>query len=226
VWYRYVEGKKWAVENQVGNKTIVIDDVTPKQTVYVYNCVDCVIQVNGKANNITLDKCKKTWVVFSDVLATCELINCVSMQVQCTGAVPTVAIDKVDGCQVYLGKGAANVTCPASLPLSTRAFTLRHITSPLHSMHACTLRYITSHYHYIQLSSLHFNVSRGVTLRTGPASYGAEITTAKCSEVNIMCMPAEGSSEEPTETPVPEQYVTTRGADGKWTTVPIGHSAG
>ena len=28
--------------------------------VTVYNCVDCVIQVNGKANNITLDKCRKT----------------------------------------------------------------------------------------------------------------------------------------------------------------------
>lgn len=157
-----LEGKKWAVENHVGNKTIVIDDVTPKQTVYVYNCVDCVIQIKGKANNITLDKCKKTGVVFSDVLATCELVNCVSMQVQCTGMVPTVAIDKVDGCQVYLG----------------------------------------------------------------PGSYAAEVTTSKCSEVNLMCVPEEGSAEGPTETPVPEQFVTTRGADGKWTTVPIGHSAG
>ena len=58
----------------------------------MYNCVDCVIQIKGKANNITLDKCKKTGVVFGDVLATCELINCVSMQVQCTGGVPTVRI--------------------------------------------------------------------------------------------------------------------------------------
>lgn len=157
-----LEGKKWAIENQAGNKSLVIEDVTPKQTVYVYNCSDCVIQVKGKANNITIDSCKKTGIVFADVLATCELVNCASMQVQCTGTVPTVAIDKVDGCQVYLG----------------------------------------------------------------PASYSAEITTAKCSEVNIMCMPDEGSEEEPTETPVPEQFVTTRGPDGKWHTVPMGHSAG
>ena len=40
------------------------------------------------------------------------------------------------------------------------------------------------------------------------------------------CRYVEGASEEPTETPVPEQFVTTRGADGKWTTVPMGHSAG
>ena len=157
-----LEGKKWVIENFVGGNTIVVDDVTPKQTVYVYNCVNCVIQINGKANAITMDKCKKTGVVFADVLAMCELVNCVSMQVQCTGSVPTVAVDKVDGCQVYLG----------------------------------------------------------------PKSYAAEITTAKCSEVNIMCMPEEGSNEEPVETPVPEQFVTTRGPDGKWTTVPMGHSAG
>ena len=80
-----LDGKKWAVEHQVGNRTLVIEDVNPKQTVYVYDCVDCVIQIKGKANNITLDKCAKTGVVFEDVLATCELVNCVSMQVQCTG---------------------------------------------------------------------------------------------------------------------------------------------
>ena len=156
-----LDGKKWAVEHQVGNRTLVIEDVNPKQTVYVYDCVDCVIQIKGKANNITLDKCAKTGVVFEDVLATCELVNCVSMQVQCTGAVPTVAIDKVDGCQVFLG----------------------------------------------------------------PKSYGAEITTAKCSEVNVVCVPEEGSDADAVETPVPEQFVTTRDpGTGKWVTVPMGHS--
>lgn len=65
----------------------------------------------------------------------------------------------------------------------------------------------------------------GCQVYLGPGSYGAEITTAKCSEVNIVCMPAEGAAEEPTETPVPEQFVTTRGAGGAWHTVPMGHSA-
>ena len=64
----------------------------------------------------------------------------------------------------------------------------------------------------------------GCQVYLGPASYGAEITTAKCSEVNISCMPAAGAGagagaagagggggEEPVETPVPEQFVTTRG---------------
>lgn len=34
------------------------------------------------------------------VVATCELVNCAGVEVQCTGAVPTVAVDKCDGCQV------------------------------------------------------------------------------------------------------------------------------
>ena len=127
---------------------------------YVYNCVDCVVRIEGKPNAITFDACAKTAAVFEDVLATCELVNCKSMQVQCLGSVPTVSIDKVDGCQVFLG----------------------------------------------------------------PKSFGAELLTAKSSEVNVVCVPGEGAApdDEPTETPVPEQFVTKRSADGKWTTTPFG----
>ena len=154
-----LEGKKWQVEHQVGNKTLRIENVTPKQAVYVYDCVDCVITVTGKPNAITLDKCAKTALVFDDVLATCELVNCQSMQVQCLQTVPTVSIDKVDGCQVYLSEKTAETV---------------------------------------------------------------SVLTAKSSEINVVCVPAadgSASNAEPVETPVPEQFITTRGADGKWTTV-------
>lgn len=36
------------------------------------------------------------------VVATCELVNSANVEVQCTGAVPTVAVDKCDGCQVCM----------------------------------------------------------------------------------------------------------------------------
>ena len=156
-----LEGKKWSVEHHVRNKTLLIQGVTPKQTVYVYDCVDCVVRIEGKPNAVTFDACVKTAAVFEDVLATCELVNCRGMQVQCLGSVPTVSIDKVDGCQVFLGE----------------------------------------------------------------KSFGAAVLTAKSSEVNVVCVPGEGAADdEPVETPVPEQFVTTRGADGKWTTAPFsGH---
>jgi adenylyl cyclase-associated protein len=154
-----LEGKKWSVEHHVGKKTLVLEDVTPKQTVYVYDCHDCVITVKGKPNAITLDACKKTALVFDDVLATCELVNCRSIQVQCIGSVPTVSIDTVDGCQVYL---------------------------------------------------------------SADASVNTSVLTAKSSEVNLVLVPGEGSDDEPVETPVPEQFITARRPDGKWTTVPFG----
>jgi hypothetical protein len=39
-------------------------------------------QVKGKCNAISIDKCQKTGVVFEDAIASCELVNCSSMQVR------------------------------------------------------------------------------------------------------------------------------------------------
>ena len=83
-----------------------------------------------------------------------------SVEVQCLGRVPTVSVDKVDGCQIYLGADAL----------------------------------------------------------------GAEILTAKSSEVNVVEVPAEAEEAgEPSEHPVPEQFVTKRGAAWRWVTVPVDH---
>uniref|UniRef100_A0A0D3FNE4 Adenylyl cyclase-associated protein n=1 Tax=Oryza barthii TaxID=65489 RepID=A0A0D3FNE4_9ORYZ len=57
-------GRKWVVENQVGKKNLAIDDCDARQSVYVYGCKDSVLQVNGKVNNITVDKCTKVGIVF------------------------------------------------------------------------------------------------------------------------------------------------------------------
>jgi len=59
------------------------------------------VQVKGKLNAITIDQCTKTGLVFEDLVASCELVNSSSLQVQVTGLVPTVAIDKCDGVQVH-----------------------------------------------------------------------------------------------------------------------------
>lgn len=97
-----LEANKWAVEYQVGNKSIVIEDTDPKQTVYIYQCTDSVVQIKGKVNAITLDSCKKTAIVFENAIASCEVVNCTSIEVQVTGKVPCMSIDKTSGCQVYL----------------------------------------------------------------------------------------------------------------------------
>ena len=99
-----LRGKKWAIENQVGSCVLDADKCNKKQTVYIYNCKNATIQVLGKVNMITVDKCVKTNVVFNDTMGGCELVNCKSTKVQANGQCPTVAIDKTDGCVVYAGK--------------------------------------------------------------------------------------------------------------------------
>jgi len=52
----------------------------------------------------TMDSCKKTSIVFDDVVSSVEVINCQRAQVQSMGHVRTVDVQKTDGCQVYLSK--------------------------------------------------------------------------------------------------------------------------
>ena len=61
-----------------------------------------VLQVQGKVNAITLDSCTRTGLVFQDLVSSCEVVNCTSMEVQSTGIMPTIAIDKTDGIAVRL----------------------------------------------------------------------------------------------------------------------------
>ncbi|KAG2242148.1 hypothetical protein Bca52824_096010 [Brassica carinata] len=97
-------GRKWAVENQIGKKDLVISECDSKQSVYVFGCKDSVLQIQGKVNNITIDKCTKVGVVFTDVVAAFEIVNCTNVEVQCQGSAPTVSVDNTTGCQLYLNK--------------------------------------------------------------------------------------------------------------------------
>ena len=56
--------------------------------------------MKGKLNAITIDECTGTGLVFQDLVASCELVNSSGLQVQVTGLVPAVAVDKCDGIQV------------------------------------------------------------------------------------------------------------------------------
>lgn len=40
------------------------------------------VQVVGKVNAMSLDRCKGTGVVFSDVIASVEAVHCTSLQLQ------------------------------------------------------------------------------------------------------------------------------------------------
>ncbi|KAL0962448.1 hypothetical protein UPYG_G00340130 [Umbra pygmaea] len=99
-----LDGKKWKVENQEGAQGLVISDTELKQVVYAFKCNNSTLQIKGKINSITLDNCKKLGLVFDDVVGIIEVINCRDVKIQVMGKVPTISINKTDGCHVYLSK--------------------------------------------------------------------------------------------------------------------------
>ncbi|EDV23164.1 uncharacterized protein TRIADDRAFT_63338 [Trichoplax adhaerens] len=109
-----LDGKKWIVENQEGNQDLVISDTNMRQSVYIYKCNNCVIQVKGKVNSIAMDTCKKSAIVFDHVISVMDFVNCQSVKVQVNGAVPTISIGNTDGIQVYLSKEAMQTTIISS----------------------------------------------------------------------------------------------------------------
>lgn len=101
-----LEGSKWTVEFQNGARDLVISDTEPRQTLYLYKCVNTTIQVKGKINAITMDSCSRTSVVFESLVSTMDIVNCNSVEAQVTGKVPSMSVDKTSGCQLYIGKDA------------------------------------------------------------------------------------------------------------------------
>jgi len=99
-----LDGKKWNIENVNGNNGVSIETTGTNQSVYIYKCNGSTFHIQGKCNNIILDSCKKTAILFDSVVSSCEFINCQSVKMQVTGSVPTISVDKTDGCQMFLSK--------------------------------------------------------------------------------------------------------------------------
>lgn len=76
------DGKKWLIEYQKGNQSLLVENAEMNNVVYMFKCTESTVQVKGKINSIVLDSCKKTSVVFDSVVSSVEFINCQSMQMQ------------------------------------------------------------------------------------------------------------------------------------------------
>ncbi|TDH72682.1 hypothetical protein CCR75_002757 [Bremia lactucae] len=92
----------WQIEYQTGPEPLTVSSINMKQQVYIFGCDSATILLEGKAKNIVLDSCKKTKLIFDNAVSSIEIVNCKGVQVQCKGMVPSVAIDKTDGCLVYV----------------------------------------------------------------------------------------------------------------------------
>ncbi|KAG2464925.1 CAP2 protein, partial [Polypterus senegalus] len=99
-----LEGKKWRVEYQDNANDLVISEAELKQVVYVFKCSHSTLQIKGKVNSIIVDNCKKLAMVFDNVVGIVEIINSRDIQIQVMGKVPTISINKTEGCHLYLSE--------------------------------------------------------------------------------------------------------------------------
>ncbi|XP_068413642.1 adenylyl cyclase-associated protein 2 [Eschrichtius robustus] len=101
-----LEGKKWRVEYQEDRNDLVISETELRQVAYIFKCSKSTLQIKGKINSITIDSCKKFGLVFDNVVGIVEVINSKDIQMQVMGKVPTISINKTEGCHIYLSEDA------------------------------------------------------------------------------------------------------------------------
>lgn len=103
-----LEGNKWIVEYHSDRTDLKITETNMRHTVYIYKCSNSTITVQGKVNSIVLDQCTKVGIQFTSVVSLLEFINCRAMKAQVLENVPTIQIEKTDGCHIYLSKTSLN----------------------------------------------------------------------------------------------------------------------
>ena len=112
-------GTKWVIENQdretahnTGENGILVVEVTdPKQQVYIFNCDDVTVKINGgKLKSVVVDTCTKVNVMFDTIISGCELVNCKKIAVQSDGVCPVFTINKTVGVTVWLSEESAKIT--------------------------------------------------------------------------------------------------------------------
>ena len=89
------------VEHQPADVRLTVE-ASAKEKVYLYKCAGAIVTIKGKFKCLSLVNCKKTQVIFDDMISVAEVNNCTSVKLQALGQCPSVCIDKTDGCIVYL----------------------------------------------------------------------------------------------------------------------------
>ncbi|WFD00983.1 suppressor of rasval19 [Malassezia yamatoensis] len=103
-----LDGNKWTIE------TIVVEPTEINHTINIFACDNCVIEVKGKVNAVSLVSCKKTSILIDSVVSSLEITRCQSFTAQITGFTPTILVDNTDGGQVYLSEESLSSQLTAS----------------------------------------------------------------------------------------------------------------
>jgi adenylyl cyclase-associated protein len=104
-----LESNRWLIEHHENNHEIMITDTAINQAVYIYDCKNSTVQIKGKVNAVTVDSCVKLGVAVDSTVATVDVVNSQSFALQVFKSVPTIAVDKCDGGEIYLSNECLGV---------------------------------------------------------------------------------------------------------------------
>jgi len=143
VKYLREEHSSWIVENIDNDPNCLLDAVEMSQNVRITDCARSTINITSqRVKSIIIDNCEKVNIITKDVISIVELVNSDRCQIQATGKVNMLSIDKCNGVMLHLNK----------------------------------------------------------------ESIGAEIVTAKSSEMNVQIPDDQGDEYDTIEIPIPEQF--------------------
>lgn len=112
-------GFKWVIEHHTKdtamkeiskNGVVTVEISDPKQQVYLYNCEDLTVVVQGKFKSLAIDTCKNVSVVYDTLISGTEVVNCKKIQLQVNGVCPVFTVDKTHGILVWLSKESLAVS--------------------------------------------------------------------------------------------------------------------
>lgn len=106
-----VDGSKWVIENytEADAPEPIVIEAEMHQSVFIGNATGITVQINGKANAVTISETKKTGVVVDSLISGIDVIKSFKFGIQVTGVVPLITVDKSDEGSIYLSAASLKV---------------------------------------------------------------------------------------------------------------------
>ncbi|KAG0376797.1 hypothetical protein BGX24_007190 [Mortierella sp. AD032] len=105
-----LEGNKWIIEHFENNNDVVLENAELGQSIFIFGCQNSTIQIKTKVTNVAMDSCAKTGLCVESLVTSLDVVNSKSVQLQILGTAPTVSLDKVESCMVYLSRECMDTT--------------------------------------------------------------------------------------------------------------------
>eukprot|EP01089_Gocevia_fonbrunei_P022834 TRINITY_DN9386_c0_g1_i1.p1 TRINITY_DN9386_c0_g1~~TRINITY_DN9386_c0_g1_i1.p1 ORF type:complete len:160 (-),score=19.42 TRINITY_DN9386_c0_g1_i1:28-507(-) len=102
-------GNKWHINDWNGNQNLQVK-IPPSSFHYVsiQKCKDSVVQIKGKMNGVIINNCERVSVVLENAISVVEVVHSKKTQIQVTGNVPTIQLDKCEGVTLYLPRDCSS----------------------------------------------------------------------------------------------------------------------